>query len=112
MVKSIPEEIKELRELYKNTRGQGSLEKKREINRRIKELEKANKRDEEPEEEKTVPLPPGVHEEDIPVITPPVQTRLVTGVTIEQIQAYEKQGILVGFDDIKGTALIKAKTEE
>jgi len=111
MALSIEEQITALEEELSNTKGPGSKAKKEEIKEQIKDLteqfEEQQKAKQKVIDERFKGVPPGIASEDIPVLDMrPMPTKWVK-VTLEQVQKAEKEGKLVGFDNVKMMALLR-----
>jgi len=127
MVMSIKEEITALEEQLENTKGPGSVAKKKDIQAKIDALKEQDKPagDEPPEEEKKEKKKDEKEEESPPAVSRPGPIEeaklekfpgriLPPGkewlpVTLKQVQEAEKEGTLQGFDPDKMIALIRGK---
>ena len=118
MVMSIKEEITALEEQLENTKGLGSVAKKKKIQAKINALKKEDALEPGEESEDEVPAPPtavsrpGALEEakleQFPGRVLPKAKEWVS-VTAEEVKRAQEDGSLVGFDEKKMVALIRGK---
>lgn len=112
MVMSVKEEITSLEEQVVNTKGPGSIAKRKELQDRIDAL----KKDEADDNVTSVParhlpIPDPVVKtaptSDVPIPdTRPMPTKWIKA-SVQQVQAAEAAGTLCGYDPDKGLALIR-----
>ena len=112
---SVEEQITALEEQKVNTKGPGSVAKKKAIQGEIDDLRESLEDDgdyQAPEQPPLVqtppPMPPGVDDEDLPGENVPLPTKWIR-VTAQQVKDAEANRTLCGYDPDKMIALIKGK---
>ena len=117
MVMSLKEEITALEEQLENTKGPGSVAKKKEIQAKIKALKKENQAEPEEKQPEEKDQGPAISRngpiedeklEQFPGRALPEATEWIK-VTLETVKLAEQEGTLMGFDPDKMVALIRGK---
>lgn len=111
MVMSVKEEITSLEEQFVNTKGPGSIAKRKELQDRIDALKKDEADDNITSIARDLPIPaPDVKTaptSDVPILDiRPMPTKWIKA-SVQQVQAAEAAGTLCGYDPDKGLALIR-----